>query len=85
MPTGAHIVMSKFIVLRKPSSQDVIDYADMIANITDLHLQLCTPYELSAMLAKIIGSLMASADPDMADEFLMEFILTNVMDAKYGV
>jgi hypothetical protein len=39
--------------------------------------------ELSAILCKIIGSLLASADgPVMSDETVMEFVLTNVMEAK---
>jgi hypothetical protein len=77
--------MNESAIRRIPSSQDAADYADIVANITELHLQLCTPLELSAMLAKIIGAMLATSLPDWSDERLMEFVLNNVMDAKYGI
>lgn len=64
------------------SSMDAIDYSNAVAVLTENYLKLCTNYELAAMLSKIVGALMASSAIELDDEELMEFVITNVMEAK---
>lgn len=67
------------------SSMDAIDYSNSVAVLTENYLKLCTNYELAAMLSKIVGALLASVNDhgdELSDEEIMEFVLTNVMEAK---
>lgn len=67
------------------SSMDAVDYSNAVAVLTENYLKLCTNYELAAMLSKIVGALLASVNDhgdELTDEEMMEFVITNVMEAK---